>query len=183
MFERARTSICVCYGDWSGNYGHTSIKQIWKRHTYAMALHRFAEGFMGIPGGEKPSYRDHSFQSHVDRVCPAFKKWYSFPTEINSSSPIKHKHIRSLTHHLHVQFQIRYRPGGCSNEHVWAFVSATIIEVGITVVPLSSKCGRGLLMPWHRIALRKVAWVYQVEKGPAATFFLRAIVCGWKNIL
>ena len=124
MCERAHMSICVCYSDRNENCGHTSIKQIWKRHSYARALYRFAEGFMGIPGGERPSCHNHSFQLHVDRVCPAFKIWYSFPTEINSSLPIKHKHIRSLMHHLHVQYHLWYRQGRCSNEHVRAFTSA-----------------------------------------------------------
>ena len=55
-FERARTSICACYGDWSGNYDRASIKKIWKRHSFAMAPHRFVEGCLGIPGGGKWSF-------------------------------------------------------------------------------------------------------------------------------
>ena len=42
-----------------------------------------------------------------------------------------------------------------------------VTEVGITIIPLSYKYKyrEGTLMPWHRIALRKVAWVYQAEKN------------------
>ena len=71
------------------------------------------------------------------------------------------------------------------NEHVQAFAPATVNKVGITIVPLSYKYKyrEGTLIPWHRIALRKVAWVYQVEKNPAATFILLAVACGWINIL
>ena len=66
-----------------------------------MALRKAA--WVYPPGGEKPSCNDHSFQSHTDRVCPAFKKWYNFFTEIKSSPSIKHKHIRPLSYYLRVQ--------------------------------------------------------------------------------
>ena len=66
------------------------------------------------------------------------------------------------------------------NEHVEAFAPATVNKVGITIAPLSYKYkyGEGTLMPWHRIALRKVAWVYQAEKNPAAAFIPLAVTCG-----
>ena len=41
--------------------------------------------------------------SHMRIDCPAFKKWHNFPTEINSSSLNKHKHIRSPLHYHHIQ--------------------------------------------------------------------------------
>ena len=51
-------------------------------------------------------------------------------------------------------------------QHVRAFAFATVTEVGITIIPLSYKYKyrEGILTPWHRIAFRKVACVYQADK-------------------
>ena len=92
----------------------------------------------------------------------------AFPTEINS---IKHKHIRSLWHNLRAQ-SIKFGIGQVgvrtsTYEHVRAFVLATVTEVGITIIlpPYKYKYGEGTLTPWHRIAFRTVACVYQAEKN------------------
>ena len=52
---------------------------------------------------EKDPIATITHSSRMRIVCPAFKKWSNFPTEINSSSLIEHKNIRSLSNHLRFQ--------------------------------------------------------------------------------
>ena len=131
-----------------------------------MAPHCFAEGCSGIPGGEKRSF----IPVASGLSLPSFyKKWCTFPTKINSSSPIKHNHIHSLSHHPRVHSikfgigQVDVRTSMHDHLHLLRWPKWE------SIVPLSSKYGRGTLMPWHCITLQMVPWVYQVEKNPTAT--------------
>ena len=108
---------------------------------------------------------DHSFQWHTDRVWPAFKKWYNFSHRNKIIANQVQAYSFSLASPSYSVYQIRYWPGGCSNEHVRVFASAMVTKVGITIVPLSKKHERGTLLPWHRIPLWEVAWVYQIEEN------------------
>ena len=87
---------------------------------------------------------DHSFQSHADRVWPAFKKWYNFSHRNKIVANQAQAYSFSLASPSCSVYQIRYRPGGCSNEHVRAFASATVTEVGIMVVPLQTNMEEAL---------------------------------------
>ena len=113
-----------------------------------MSWHRIA--LRRVAWAYQAEKNDHSFQSHPDRVCPAFKKWYNFSHKnklviVNQAQ----EYSFSLASPPCSIYQIRYRPGGCSssNEHVRAFASTAVTEGGILASPPCSVYQRSIIFP------------------------------------